>query len=122
MGRGSGAAEGVGASRRSNRVGASQTGLNPERRPVYAQGEFIVAGGDRIATSTDGVQWTSRDLPAGVIVDLVARGASGTWVGASGDGQSFHYSDDGVSWEAAEAAPGNTLLYMATGTLTSCGG
>lgn len=102
-------------------LSAGQSGVDPARRPIYADGQFVVAGGNQIATSADGEQWITQALPNGVTIDLVARGSSGTWVGVSGDGDSFYYSEDGLNWQPASGAPGNTLLYLATGQLAVCG-
>jgi hypothetical protein len=46
---------------------------------------------------------------------LIARSAMGTYVGVSGDGDNFYFSDDGTTWRKAIGRAGNGLLFLVSG-------
>lgn len=94
----------------------------PEHRfaaVTHADGRFVAvghhvlasAGAGLVATSVDGVAWTTTDLPGDHELYGVAHG-DGRWVavgGAVGDfgfaGPTVVVSDDGVAWRGAPAVP-----------------
>ncbi|MGE0784040.1 MAG: hypothetical protein AB7S26_00030 [Sandaracinaceae bacterium] len=99
-------------------LGAGAIGEGVSGPPVYYDGAFHVASGSRIHTSSDGLTWTSEDVPSGMSIDLIAGAASGTEVGLSRDGGRFYYRDAGGAWTAGTGPSGNGLLYVAEGRVS----
>ena len=100
----------TGVALNSGRIAATIRG-----KPSFVGDAVMVASGDKLHSTTDGVNWTSRSLPTDVRFDLVARSASGTYAGASSSGDSFYFSDDGQRWTKAKAPAGNGLSYLLAG-------
>ncbi len=64
---------------------------------IYGDSTWVISGTSRVLTSPDGLTWTSRSIPAGVIPGTGAFGA-GRFV-LSGNGNSIITSTDrGVTW------------------------
>ncbi|MEM9067206.1 MAG: hypothetical protein AAGE52_01830 [Myxococcota bacterium] len=103
-------------------LGAGSVGAATPGPPTFADGRFVVATGAQLLRSTNGLTWTSEDLPEGVRFELVARGSNGTWVGISQSGDRFFYSDDGRAWSTGSGPEGNGVLYVTSGVLERCGG
>lgn len=92
-------------------------------KPSFVGDAFMVATGDVIHTSTDGITWATRSLPSDVRFELVARDSSGTYAGVSQSGDVFYFSDDDLRWTKAKAPAGNALVNLIAGagsTSTQC--
>jgi len=96
-------------------IAASKLNAEVRGKPAFVGDGFMIATGDKIFSSTNGTNWTSRTLPMNVRIDLIARNGLGTYVGLSLDGKSFFYSDDGVSWIKANAPAGNGMVAVSAG-------
>jgi len=90
----------------------------PATGKVFFTGErFWVMNGTKAFTSDDGAAWKATTLqPASTAIQSIARGASGTYVGAHRGGGHFYRSSDGINWTAAMAPPkGNQIFRIAAG-------
>jgi hypothetical protein len=96
-------------------LGAGAIGSRLSGRAAFVGDAFWVVTDGSIHSSHDGLAWSSRDLPDGVDFDLVARSGTGTYVGISGSGDRFYYSDDGLEWNEADGPSGNGLLRVVAG-------
>ena len=75
---------------------------------VYANGQFVAVGTSGIiATSPDGLVWTSRDNPSTATLNSVAYG-NGQYV-AVGAGGAAVVSSDGVFWKITASGSSQTL-------------
>jgi hypothetical protein len=85
---------------------------------VFFTGErFWVMNGSKAFTSDDGAVWKPTALqPASTAIQSIARGATGTYVGAHRGGGRFYRSTDGINWTAAVApASGNQIFRIVAG-------
>lgn len=96
-------------------IGASRLNASVAGKPNYGAGNFMVATGDSIRFSKDGVNWQSRALPRDIRIDLIDCHGNGVCAGISTDGKSFHYSDDGITWKRASAPQGNGMVALKAG-------
>ncbi len=102
-------------------LAAGKLGARVIGKPAFVGDAIWVVTGDTIRSTTDGVNWSSRPLPAGIRFDLVARSSSGTYVGVAENGDSFFYSDDGVDWKTGSGPKGNALSRLVFGHGTPSG-
>jgi len=96
-------------------IAASKINATVRGKPAFVGDGFMIATGDKIFSSSNGVNWTTRTLPMAVRIDLVARDGMGTYVGINLDGKSFFYSDDGMTWTKAIAPQGNGMVAVRAG-------
>lgn len=76
---------------------------------VYANNKFVVAAGEQIQTSPDGITWTQRSLPG--YWNSVAYG-NGVFVAvAIGGAKRVAYSTDGESWSYANTASFDSAVW-----------
>lgn len=80
--------------------------------------KFYAPTGGRAFVSVDGENWqTVVFKPAGLNINIVARGASGTYVGITQSDTGFFRSEDGIAWQRVPGPTGPRLVDLAYGVV-----
>lgn len=91
-------------------VGSFPSTANTLRRVIFANSLFVAVGTSSCFTSSDGITWTSRTIPAGTYTDVIY--ANGLYV-AYGSSGILSTSADGITWtsRSAGAQTFNQIIY-----------
>jgi len=90
--------------------GSFPSTANTINRLIFANSLFVAVGISSCFTSSDGITWTSRTIPAGTYTDVIY--ANGLYVAYGANGV-ISTSPDGVTWtsRSAGASTFNQIIY-----------
>jgi hypothetical protein len=103
-------------------VKAGNVGGSVAGKVAWVNDRFMAPSGGRAFVSKDGETWSAVTFkPAGLAINIVARGASGTYVGITQGATGFFRSEDGETWEKINGPSGPRLVDLAFGWVTPSG-
>lgn len=99
-------------------VKAGKVGGGVIGKVVWTGDRFYAPSISRAYVSADGETWESILFkPVGTKVNIVARSASGTYVGITQGSTGFYRSADGVTWDKVDGPTGPNLVDLAYGVV-----